>query len=150
MERSNSSEASPTVLSIECLRGSSTGDEWTGDMLQTGDIVEDLRIGTSFGSVSAPFKGGKSGVQKILHSAYKAKQTSIVVRVRRGTDEFAELQACIVPNESAGRKQYMLRSIGDPNYAVGFFDRTEAGCLDLQGNERLSLFGWPLWLTFII
>ncbi|XP_057483203.1 uncharacterized protein LOC130769964 [Actinidia eriantha] len=135
MERSNSSEASPTVLSIECLRGSSTGDEWTGDMLQTGDIVEDLRIGTSFGSVSAPFKGGKSGVQKILHSAYKAKQTSIVVRVRRGMDEFAELQACIVPNESAGRRQYMLRSIGDPNYAVGFFDRTEAGCLDLQASR---------------
>lgn len=38
-----------------------------------------------------------------------------------------------MPNESAGKKQYMLRSISDPNYAVGFVDRTEADCLDLQG-----------------
>lgn len=29
----------------------------------------------------------------------------------RGRDEFAELQACIVPNNDAGKKQYVLQSI---------------------------------------
>ena len=84
-------------------------------------------------TVRSPFKNGKSGVQKILHECYKSKDTSIRVSVRRGADQFAELMACIVPNESGGRKQYMLRSIGDPNYAVGFVDRTEAECFNLQG-----------------
>ncbi|KAL6966402.1 hypothetical protein U1Q18_032183 [Sarracenia purpurea var. burkii] len=135
MERSNSKEASTSVLSIECLRGTSTADEWTGDMLQTGDIVEELRFGKSRGCVTAPFKNGKAGVQKILHKSFKANQTSIQVRVRRGSNEFAELQACIVPNEWAGKNQYMLRSISDPNYAVGFFDRTEAECLELQATR---------------
>lgn len=121
-----------TVLSIECLKGSSKADEWTGDMLQTGDIVEELRIGTSV-QIRSPFKNGKSGVQKVLHASFKSKDTFILVRVRRGLNEFAELQACIVPNESAGKKQYMLRSIEDPNYAVGFLDRSEAECLNLQG-----------------
>lgn len=140
--RSESSSAkSASVLSIECLKGSSKADEWTGDMLQTGDIVEELRIGTSI-TVKSPFKNGRSGVQKILHSSFRAKDTSILVRVRRGRDEFAELQACIVPNDSAGRKQYMLRSIDDPNYAVGFLDRTELDCFDLQGFHSFSfLFG---------
>ncbi|KAE9462280.1 hypothetical protein C3L33_05820, partial [Rhododendron williamsianum] len=122
MERSNSTEAAKsTVLSIECLRGSSTGDEWTGDMLQTGDIVEELKIGSRTGPVTAPFEKGRAGVQKILHNSFKEKTTSIL--------------ACIVPNESAGKKQYMLRSISDPNYAVGFVDRTEADCLDLQATR---------------
>ena len=129
--RSDNSK-SPTVLSIECLKGSSKADEWTGDMLQTGDIVEELRIGASI-TVKSPFKNGRSGVQKILHSSFRAKDTSIVVRVRRGRDDFSELQACIVPNDSAGKKQYMLRSIDDPNYAVGFLDRTEFDCFELQG-----------------
>ncbi|KAL6974898.1 hypothetical protein U1Q18_044549 [Sarracenia purpurea var. burkii] len=132
MERSNSKEASTSVLSIECLRGTSTADEWTGDMLQTGDTVEELRFRKSRGCVTAPFKNGKAGVQKILYKSFKANQTSIQVRVRRGSNEFAELQACIVPNEWAGKNQYMLRSISDPNYAVGFFDRAEAECLELQ------------------
>lgn len=121
-----------TVLAIECLKGSSKADEWTGDMLQTGDIVEELKIGSSV-RVRAPFKNGKNGVQKLLYNSSKAKDTSITVKVRRGRDEFAELQACIVPNEFAGKKQYMLRSIGDPNYAVGFVDKTETECLALQG-----------------
>lgn len=129
---------SPTVLSIECLKGSSKADEWTGDMLQTGDIVEELRIGTSI-TVKSPFKNGRSGVQKILHSSFRAKDTSILVRVRCGRDEFTELQACIVPNDSAGKKQYMLRSIDDPNYAVGFLDRTESDCFELQGEQQFLL-----------
>lgn len=136
---------SPTVLSIECLKGSSKADEWTGDFLQTGDIVEELRIGrsgsrrsVSSGSIllfTQPFKNGRSGVQKVLNDAFKKKETSILIRVRRGADEFAELQACIVPNDAAGKKQYVLRSIADPNYAVGFVDRTEAECLELQASR---------------
>ncbi|KAF2311995.1 hypothetical protein GH714_027701 [Hevea brasiliensis] len=129
------------VLSIECLKGSSKADEWTGDMLQTGDIVEEIRIGSgsssgsgSYQSFKAPFKNGKSGVQKILHGSFKNKETSILVRVRRGRDEFAELQACIVP-ESGSKKQYILRSIADPNYTVGFSDRSEADCFELQGSR---------------
>ncbi|KAG6629982.1 hypothetical protein I3843_14G122700 [Carya illinoinensis] len=139
------SRSSPTVLSIECLKGSSKADEWTGDFLQTGDIVEELRIGNSSSRrmgtsgtlllFTAPFKNGKSGVQRVLHDAYKKKETSILVRIRRGADEFAELQACIVPNDSAGKKQYILRSIADPNYTVGFLDRTESECLELQASR---------------
>ncbi|KAG6791027.1 hypothetical protein POTOM_000137 [Populus tomentosa] len=127
------------VLSVECLKGSSTADEWTGDMLQTGDIVEEILIGSgssSSGSRSisykAPFKNGKGGVQKILHKSFKNKETSIVVRVRRGRDELAELHACVVP-ESGYKNKYVLRSIEDPNYAVGFTDRSEAECFQLQG-----------------
>ncbi|KAA3455348.1 Cobyric acid synthase [Gossypium australe] len=141
MDRTLQSESmrSPTVLSIECLKGSSKADEWTGDMLQTGDIVEEIRIGSGSGLAhTAPFKGGRSGVQRVLHSSYKNKETSILVRVRRGNDEFAQLQACIVPNESGGKKQYMLRSIADPNYAVGFLDRTESECFELQGEDSLG------------
>ncbi|XP_004295212.1 PREDICTED: uncharacterized protein LOC101303311 [Fragaria vesca subsp. vesca] len=145
MDRSQPSSDSPTrepkspvVLSIECLKGTSKADEWTDDMLQTGDIVEELRIGTSV-TVKSPFKNGRSGVQKILHASFKAKDTSIQVRVRRGRDDFTELQACIVPNDSAGKRVYMLRSISDPNYAVGFCDRTEADCFELQAsrNDRM-------------
>ncbi|MBA0857335.1 hypothetical protein Goshw_010813 [Gossypium schwendimanii] len=138
MDRTLQSESmrSPTVLSIECLKGSSKADEWTGDMLQTGDIVEEIRIGSGSGLAhKAPFKGGRSGVQRVLHSSYKNKETSILVRVRRGNDELAQLQACIVPNESGGKKQYMLRSIADPNYAVGFLDRTESECFELQASR---------------
>ncbi|MCD7470071.1 hypothetical protein HAX54_009639 [Datura stramonium] len=103
-------------------------------MLITGDIVEELRIGNMI--LRSPFKNGKNGIQKIMHNSFKAKETSISVRVRRGSDDelFTELQACIVPNEFGGRKQYMLRAIDDPNYAVGFVDRTEMECLELQGN----------------
>ncbi|XP_061364847.1 uncharacterized protein LOC133308254 [Gastrolobium bilobum] len=147
MDRSSqSSSDSPTrdpkVLSIECLKGSSKADEWTGDMLQTGDIVEELRIGSSAKSLirfKSPFKGGKSGVQKILQDAYKKKETSIVVRVRRGPDELAELHMCIVPNESTAKKQFVLRSISDPNYIVGFLDRTEAECFDLQASRSTRM-----------
>ncbi|KAK4407375.1 hypothetical protein Sango_0318500 [Sesamum angolense] len=132
---SSPAKASTVVLSIECLKGSSKADEWTGDMLQTGDIVEELKIGNL--TVKSPFKNGKSGVQRILHNSFKQKQTSIRVRVRRGSDDLAELQACIVPGEQlVGKKQYVLRAIDDPNYAVGFFDRTESECLNLQGTMQ--------------
>ncbi|KAK8683178.1 hypothetical protein V6N13_039245 [Hibiscus sabdariffa] len=142
MDRTLQSESmrSPPVLSIECLKGSSKADEWAGDLLQTGDIVEEIRIGSGSRSTHrAPFKGGKSGVQRILHSSFKDKETSILVRVRRGNDEFAQLQACIVPNVSAGKKQYMLRSIADPNYAVGFLDRTESECFELQASRSTRM-----------
>ncbi|CAA0813244.1 Unknown protein [Striga hermonthica] len=129
---------SPAVLSIECLKGSSRGGEWSGDMLQTGDVVEELRIGNMV--MKSPFRNGKSAVQKILHGAYKNKETSIRVRVRRGSDEFAELQACIVPGDQfLGRKQYVLRAIDDPNYAVGFVDRTEAECFKLQASRSIRM-----------
>lgn len=119
-------------------------------MLQTGDIVEEIVMGSSGSSsgsgssssscsFKAPFKNGKSGVQKILHNSFKKKETSILVRVRRGQDEFAELHACVVP-ESGSKKQYMLRSIGDPNYAVGFSDRSEAECFELQGEKENKNF----------
>lgn len=131
---SSPAKGSAIVLSIECLKGSSKADEWTGDMLQTGDIVEELRIGNMI--VKSPFKNGKSGVQKILHGSYRQKETSIRVRVRRGSDNIAELQACIVPGDQfVGRKQYVLRAIEDPNYAVGFIDRSESECLDLQASR---------------
>lgn len=140
---SQSSTDSPTrdlkVVSVECLRGSAKSEEWSGDMLQSGDIVEELRIGSSPNSLirfKAPFKNGRSGVNKILQDSYKKKDTSIVVRVRRGPHEFAELQACIVPND---KKQYVLRSITDPNYVVGFLDRSEAECFQLQGSRATRM-----------
>lgn len=148
MDRSSSPSSTdspsrdPKVLSIECLKGSSKGEEWSGDMLQSGDIVEELRIGSSTNSqirYQWPFKGGKSGVQKILHDAFKKKETSIVVRVRRGSDELAELQACIVPNELASKKSFVLRSITDPNYVVGFLDRTETECYELQASRSTRM-----------
>ncbi|XP_020215232.1 uncharacterized protein LOC109799124 [Cajanus cajan] len=143
---SQSSSDSPSreskVLSIECLKGSSKADEWTGDMLQSGDIVEELRIGASPNALirfKSPFKNGKSGVNKILQDSYKKKETSILVRVRRGPHEFAELQACIVPNDSSGKKQYVLRSITDPNYVVGFSNRTETECFQLQASRTTRM-----------
>ncbi|KAL3519215.1 hypothetical protein ACH5RR_021804 [Cinchona calisaya] len=144
MDRSNSLRTSNSgsirssggpnlVLAIQCIKGSSRADEWTGNLFQTGDIVEELTIGNL--TIRAPFKNGKSGVQKILHNSFKSKETSIRVIVRRGSNEIAELLACIVPNESAGKRQYMLRAIDDPNYAVGFTDRTETECLQLQASR---------------
>lgn len=139
---SNSSPAkvsNAVILSIDCLKGSSKAEEWTGDMLQTGDIVEEIKIGNMI--IRSPFKNGKSGVQKILHSQYKNKETSIHVRVRRGAGDYAELQACIVPGgeQFLGRRQYVLRAINDPNYAVGFIDRTESECLNLQASRTIRM-----------
>lgn len=133
----NSPNNTPLV-SIQCFKTNSKSEEWAADTLQTGDIVDIIAVGNL--TVRAPFKNGKTGVQKILHECYKSKDTSIRIRVRRGSGEFAELVACIVPNESGGRKQYLLRSMRDPNYAVGFVDRTEAECLNLQGNTHVKYY----------
>ncbi|KAI3892762.1 hypothetical protein MKW92_022242 [Papaver armeniacum] len=137
---SNSPETkSNMVLAIECLKGSSKADEWNQNMLQTGDIVEELKIG-NYLCVPSPFKSGTTGIQKLLRESYKRNETSIHVRVRRGQDEFIQLLACIVPNESSsGRKQYMLKSIDDPNYTVGFSDRTEEDCLAVQGSKSFRV-----------
>ncbi|OIV93631.1 hypothetical protein TanjilG_04863 [Lupinus angustifolius] len=53
---SDSPTRDPKVLSIECLRGSYKADEWTHDMLQTGDIVEEIRIGTFTNSIIRSIK----------------------------------------------------------------------------------------------
>lgn len=124
-------------MAIECVGGSSKAEEWGGDVPQTGDVVEEIAIRGS-PAVCAPFKGGRGGVQKLLHAAFKRRETSIAVRVRRGQEEAVELQACIVPHEAAGRRQYVLRSIHDPNYAVGFVDRPESECIALQGKRPAS------------
>ncbi|KAL2332192.1 hypothetical protein Fmac_019773 [Flemingia macrophylla] len=139
---SPSREREAKVVSIECLKGSSKGEEWSGDMLQSGDVVEELRIGSSGSSrirYQAPFKGGKSGVQKILQDSYRKKETSIAVRVRRGSQDLAELQACIVPNELTAKKSFVLRSISDPNYVVGFVDRTEPECFEIQASRSTRM-----------
>ncbi|KAL5213397.1 hypothetical protein ABZP36_024244 [Zizania latifolia] len=59
----------------------------------------------------------------------------------------ARMHACIVPQEAAvggaaammavvGRnRQYVLRSIRDPNYAVGFVDRMESECIAIRGSR---------------
>ena len=109
---------------------------------------------------AAPFKGGRAALQKLLHAAYKRGDTSVEVRVRRhaqgggGSGELApaagaatasRMQACIVPQESVGGggggviglgrsgRQYVLRSIRDPNYAVGLVDRMESECIAIRG-----------------
>ncbi|XP_038973417.1 uncharacterized protein LOC103711408 [Phoenix dactylifera] len=135
MDRSQPSDGAGLVVAIECVAGSSKAEEWGGQVPQTGDVVEEIAIGGS-PAVRAPFKGGRGGVQKLLHAAFKRGKTSIAVRVRRGQEEAVELQACIVPHEAAGRRQYVLRSIHDPNYAVGFADRSESECIALQGSRN--------------
>lgn len=134
-------EGAAAVVAIECVAGSSKADEWSGGweaLLQTGDVLEEIKIGNS-PAVRSPFKGGSAGVQKLLHAAFKRRDTSIHVHARRagGNDAatVAELQACIVPHSAAGRRQYVLRSLQDPNYAVGFVDRSERECIAIQGSR---------------
>ncbi|XP_074321347.1 uncharacterized protein LOC141657863 [Silene latifolia] len=131
------SSGSTKVLAVECIRGTSRAEEWSGGLLQSGDIVEEIEIGHL--NLRAPFKDGNSGVQKQLHNCFKNKVSSIRVRVRRGElNDSAELNACIVPD---GRKKhkYVLRAIDDPNYVVAFFDRTESECLRLQASRTSRL-----------
>ncbi|GMH07589.1 hypothetical protein Nepgr_009429 [Nepenthes gracilis] len=127
-----------SVLAIECIRGTAKVDEWRGGLLRTGDIVEEIRVGDIF--LRSPFKNGKPGVEKILHSSFKNQQMPIFLRVRRGRDEFIELQAFMVPNDTRGTKnQYSLTAIDDPNYAFRFLDRTEAECLELQASRSARI-----------
>ena len=136
----------------------------SSETVQTGDVVEELLIGVGSrggpASHAAPFKGGRAALQKLLHAAYKRGETSVEVRVRRsasaqgqlvaGGDSSGELvdaatearmQACIVPQESVGgggigrSRQYVLRSIHDPNYTVGLVDRMESECIAIRGTS---------------
>ncbi|XP_039125665.1 uncharacterized protein LOC120261749 [Dioscorea cayenensis subsp. rotundata] len=131
MDRSQTSEGA--VVAIELVAGSSKAEEWSGGVPQTGDVVEEIRIGAGQ-ATRAPFKGGRAGVQKLLHSAFRRGDTSIRVKARRAAGDSAELHACIVPRDppAGGRRQYVLRSIHDPNYAVGFVDRSVSECIALQ------------------
>jgi len=133
----------------------------TGDVVEELLIGVGSRGGPA--SHAAPFKGGRAALQKLLHAAYKRGETSVEVRVRRsataqgqqrqlvaGGDSSGELvdaatearmQACIVPQESVGgggigrSRQYVLRSIRDPNYAVGLVDRMESECIAIRGTS---------------
>lgn len=137
------------VVAMDCVAGSNIAEEWSDDMIQTGDIVEEIRIGGSMDSIvsKAPFKNGRNGIQKLLHASSKRGNTLIVVKVRRGslnTDhELVELQACIVPRETASgggrRPVYVLRSIHDPNYTVAFVNTTENDCLLIQGTRNIRV-----------
>ncbi|THU73788.1 hypothetical protein C4D60_Mb04t26540 [Musa balbisiana] len=132
------------VVAIECVAGGSKAEEWSGAggetaALQTGDILEEVTFGGS-PPVQAPFKGGRAGVMKCLHSAFKRGDTSVLLKARRGggggggdpSAVIIELHACVVPHPPAGRRQYLLRSIRDPNYAVALADRSESECIALQ------------------
>ncbi|OEL32943.1 hypothetical protein BAE44_0006039 [Dichanthelium oligosanthes] len=148
-------EAGAPVVALECVAGSSKAEEWGGGggVVQEGDVVEAVRVGRGGGDagagsaaaleLEAPFKGGRAGLHKALHAAFKRGDTSVEVRVRGGR----ELQACIVPHHGSpsgggggsvgggGRKRYVLRSLHDPNYVLGFVDRLESECLVLQGTR---------------
>jgi hypothetical protein len=132
--------AGRVVVALECVAGSSKAEEWGGGagVVQEDDVVEAVRVGRGDSSQvaalehEAPFKGGRAGLHKALHAAFKRGDTSVEVRVRGGR----ELQACVVPHHPAGggKKQYVLRSLHDPNYLLGFVDRHESECLVLQGS----------------
>lgn len=143
------------MVAIECVAGGSRAEEWgpgSGEMVQTGDVVEELLIGVGGrggpAAHAAPFKGGRAALQKLLHAAFKRGETSVEVRVRRPAQgqlldaaTAASMQACIVPQESVGgggigrSRQYVLRSIRDPNYAVGLVDRMESECIAIRGSR---------------
>ncbi|GJN22041.1 hypothetical protein PR202_gb09570 [Eleusine coracana subsp. coracana] len=145
------------VVAIECVAGGSRAEEWgpgSSETVQTGDVVEEILIGVGGrggpAAHAAPFKGGRAALQKLLHAAYRRDETSVEVRVRRpaqgqqmvgddGTVEelVARMHACIVPHESGGGRgrQYVLRSIRDPNYAVKLVDRMESECIAIRGSR---------------
>lgn len=128
------------VVSIQCLSSISTTEVWTDHLFQTGDIVEELAVEGYSAQMRSPFRRGSAGVQELLYKAYKNNKTSVLVRVRRGTGGYSEMQACISPKESGKRKkkekQYVLRALRHPGYIMGFCDRSEKECLQLQGTNR--------------
>ncbi|RZS27020.1 hypothetical protein BHM03_00060448 [Ensete ventricosum] len=135
------------VVAIECVAGGSKAEEWSGAggetaALQTGDVLEEVTFGSS-PPVQAPFKGGRAGVMKNLHSAFKRGDTSVLLKARRGSGGdpsavIVELHACVVPHPPAGRRQYLLRSIRDPNYAVGLVDRSESEVVCVLSNTQVQ------------
>ncbi|WOK92944.1 hypothetical protein Cni_G01636 [Canna indica] len=158
MDRSGSSRksTSSTVVAIDVLEGSSrAADQWGGGggkggavALQTGDIVEEVTFGGAEPPASSPFKGGKSGVMKLLHAAFKRGEISVLVRARRGragdpATILLDFHAHVVLNPAAGRRQYLLRSVGDPNHAVRLVDRSESDCIAFQ-DSRSSRVVWAL------
>lgn len=132
----------------------------TGDVVEEL-LIGVGRRGEPAAHAAAPFKGGRAALQKLLHAAYKRGETSVEVRVRRSSasaqlqrqlvagdsgelqvaDDAASMQACIVPQESVGgggigrTRHYVLRSIRDPNYAVGLVDRMESECIAIRGSR---------------
>jgi len=141
-------EAEAPVVALECVAGSSKAEEWGGGggVVQEGDVVEAVRVGRG--------PGGGAGAAALeleaLHAAFKRGDTSVEVRVRGGR----ELQACIVPHHGSpgggGRKQYVLRSLHDPNYVLGFVDRLESECLVLQGNQPSTACSFDDHCFFIV
>lgn len=154
MDKSRPSDG--PVVAIESIGSSSKIEDFGPEKMQSGDVIEEIRISGS-PPVKAPFKGGKAAVQKILHAAFKRGDTSVVVRIRRGPigpeTEQKELQACLVLQ---GKRNYILRSVYDPNHVIGFVDRTESECLALQGmfvNLQINLIIASLlcliWICFL-
>ncbi|RZR77585.1 hypothetical protein BHM03_00002697 [Ensete ventricosum] len=58
---------------------------------------------------------------QLLHGAFRRGDASVLVRAAQ-----LKLHACIVPHRPAGRRQYVLRSIRDPKYALRLVDRSES------------------------
>ncbi|URD75913.1 hypothetical protein MUK42_24892 [Musa troglodytarum] len=134
MERSGS--AGSAVVAIEA-------DEWGGcngeaaAPLRMGDILEEITFGGS-PPARAPFKGGRDAVMTLLHAAFQRGDSSVLVRARRGERSAApylELHACIVPHPPAGRRQFLILSIRDPNYPIALVDRSESECTASQGEN---------------
>ncbi|CAL9079323.1 unnamed protein product [Musa textilis] len=134
------------VVAVEVMEASSKAEEWSGAAgdggeggeavaLQTGDIVEEITFGAE-PPARSPFRGGRSGVMKLLHAAYRRGDTSVVVRARRGPEAtYLDFHARVVPHPAAGRRQYVLRSVRDPRRAVRLVDRSESDCITFQGSR---------------
>ncbi|THU44447.1 hypothetical protein C4D60_Mb02t07460 [Musa balbisiana] len=147
MDRSGSRRRSTgtAVVAVEVMEGTSKAEEWSGGAgdggeggeavaLQTGDIVEEVTFGAE-PPARSPFRGGRSGIMKLLHAAYRRGDTSVVVRARRGPEAtYLDFHARVVPHPAAGRRQYVLRSVRDPRHAVRLVDRSESDCITFQGS----------------
>lgn len=103
-----------------------------------GDILEEITFGES-PPARAPFKGGRDAVMKLLHAAFQRSDSSVLVRARRGersATPYLEVHARTVPHPPAGRRQFLLLSIRNPNYAIiALVDRSESECIASLGKE---------------
>jgi hypothetical protein len=122
------------VVAVECVAGNSKAEEWGG----FGGVAQEGTRWRPHGSGWARERGAGGGTcwrpygpgcTRLCTPAFRRRDTSVEVRVRGGKD----LQACVLPHPAGGRKQYVLRSLHDPNYVLGFGDRLESDCLALQG-----------------